>query len=206
VEVLVMTRAILFFAFTILVLSVPPAHGAWLVDANAGAGIPTGDLGDLFGTGLLVGASVGYLSSPFEIGVDVSWLQNDMSGDWEEELSSIGAEDEVQFFQYGVHARWMSPNQSSLSPYLGVGLGGYNIKESYQEPGLTDEPSETVLGVNLRGGVNYWINQALGIGADLSYHVAWLDEDETGFPEEFGSTAQFIGVALGLRWRMSSSY
>ena len=201
-----MFRKLLLVTSAIGAFLVPPAYGAWLIDGNAGVGIPTGDLGDLFGSGLLVGASVGYLSAPFEIGVDVSMTQNDMSGEWEEAHVAIGAEDELKFFQYGVHARWMSPSQSTLSPYFGVGLGGYNIKERYTEGDLEEEPSETVLGVNARAGLNYWISSAWGIGADLSYHTAWLDEDGSEFPEEFGSSAQFIGVALGLRYRISPSY
>jgi opacity protein-like surface antigen len=204
VEVIAMFRKLLLVTLATGALLAPPASGAWLIEGNAGVGIPTGDLGDLFGSGLLVGASVGYLGAPFEIGVDVSMIQNDMSGDYEDDLVAIGAEDELKLFQYGVHARWMSPSQSTLSPYFGVGLGGYNIKESYTEGDLEEEPSETVLGVNARAGLNYWINSAWGIGADLSYHTAWL-EDESEFPEEFGSAAQFVGVALGIRWRTSPS-
>jgi opacity protein-like surface antigen len=175
----------------------------WLLEGNAGVGMPTGDFGDDWGSGLLVGASLGYLSAPFEIGADVSWLQNDPAGEYADFLETIDGEGEFTFVQYGVHARWMSPNQSSLSPYVGVGVAAYSLKdelEDLDQPDESDELSSTAMGVNIKAGANYWFNPAWGLGLDVAYHAVWPDEDEMIY-----DNASFIGIQAGLRYKIGGT-
>lgn len=196
-----MKSKVLLAVLCALTLAAPsPGSAEWLLEGNAGVGMPTGDFGDFWGSGLLVGASLGYLSAPFEIGADVSWLSNDPTGDYADGLESINAEDEFSFIQYGVHARWMSPSQSSLSPYVGVGLAAYSLKEDYEEPGFAEELTNTALGVNVKAGANYWFNPAWAIGADVAYHAVWPDEDEIGH-----DNASFIGIQAGLRYKIGGT-
>ena len=177
-----------------------PSAAEWLLEGNAGVGMPMGDFGDFWGSGLLVGASLGYLSAPFEIGADVSWLQNDPSGDYADQLELIGADDEFSFMQYGVHARWMSPSQSALSPYFGVGLAAYSLSEDYEEPGFAEELSTTALGVNVKAGANYWFNPAWGLGLDAAYHAVWPEEEDIGH-----DNASFLGIQAGLRYKLGGT-
>jgi opacity protein-like surface antigen len=186
--------------FCAIVLAAPvPGTAEWLLEGNAGVGMPQGDFGDFWGSGLLIGASVGYLSSPFEIGADINFLSNDPSGDYADGLESIGADDQFSFVQYGVHTRWMSPSQSSLSPYFGVGLAAYNLSEDYEEPGFSEELSTTALGVNVKAGANYWLNPALGLGLDVAYHAVWPEEEDIGH-----DSASFIGIQAGLRYKLGA--
>jgi opacity protein-like surface antigen len=196
-----MKSKVLLAVLCALTLAAPsPGSAEWLLEGNAGVGMPQGDFGDFWGSGLLVGASLGYLSAPFEIGADVSWLSNDPSGDYEEELELIGGEDEFSFMQYGVHARWMSPSQSSLSPYFGVGIAAYNLQEDYEEPGFAEELSTTAMGVNVKAGANYWFNPAWGIGADVAYHAVWPEEEDIGH-----DNASFLGIQAGLRYKIGGT-
>jgi opacity protein-like surface antigen len=195
-----MKSRLLLVLLSALVLASPtPGSAAWLLEGNAGVGLPQGDFGDFWASGLLVGGSIGYLSAPFEIGADLNFLQNDPSGDYEDALASIDASDEFSFMQYGVHARWMPPMQGKLSPYLGVGLAAYQLKEDYEEPGFSEELTSTSLGVNLKGGTNFWLGPKFGIGADVTYHMVWPDEEEIGH-----DNASFIGLQAGLRYKMGA--
>ena len=183
-----------------LVLAVPAQSSAvWLLEGNAGVGLPQGDFGDFWASGLLIGASVGYLSAPFEIGADVNFLSNDPSDDYQEILDTADATDEFKFTQYGVHARWMPPMEDKLSPYLGVGVAAYQLKENYEDSFGTEDVSSTSLGVNLKGGTNFWLGPKFGIGADVTYHMVWPDEEEVGH-----DNASFIGLQAGLRYKLGA--
>jgi opacity protein-like surface antigen len=170
---------------------------SWQVDANVGAGIPTGTFGDFFKSGLLVGGSVGYVSAPFEFGVDASYLKNDPSDSYQSELDALGAEGDAKFLQYGVHARWMS-QQGMLSPYLGAGVGMYNLKDQYQEGGTSVDVEDTQVGVHGNAGLNYWAGRSWGLGLDASYHVAFTDESLFAYDK-----ASFFSIAAGLRFRFT---
>src|SRR5688572_22879086 len=146
------SKVLLVLLSAVVLVSPTQGSATWLLEANAGVGMPQGDFGDFWGSGLLVGGSVGYLSAPFEIGADVNFLSNDPSDDYQSALDAIDAENEVSFVQYGVHARWMPTMQGSLSPYLGVGVAAYKIQDEWEEPGFSEEISSTSLGVNVKGG------------------------------------------------------
>lgn len=194
------SKVLLVLLFSFVLAAPTTASATWLLEANAGVGMPQGDFGDFWGSGLLIGGSVGYLSAPFEIGADVNFLSNDPSDDYQSDLDVLGAEEEISFVQYGVHARWMPPMQGSLSPYLGVGLAAYNIKDDLEGPGVSEEISTTSLGVNVKGGANFWLGPAFGLGADVTYHAVWPDEEELGH-----DNASFIGLQAGLRYKFGAA-
>ena len=194
-----MARIIIRLGIAVLIAMLLPsaAFSSWLVEGNVGAGMPTGDFGDFFKSGLLVGGSVGYVSAPFEIGVDVNYLKNDPTDDYQAALDVVGAEADAKFLQYGVHARWMSP-QAMLSPYFGVGLAAYNLKDRYEENGVHVDVDETQMGVHGNAGVNYWVGTSWGLGLDAAYHVAFTDEDLYPYDQ-----ASFFAIAAGLRFRFA---
>lgn len=174
--------------------------GSWLIDANAGVGIPTGDFSDAWKSGLIVGGALDYSSAPFAIGIDASWLKNHPSADFQNVLDVLGADDDFRFVQYGAHMKWMPQTSGSLTPYLGVGAGAYNVKESYQDPSFSEEVTQTAFGVHVGGGLNYWISPSWGLGVDASYHDAFVDKDRFGT-----DSAPFVALAGGFRWKLSSS-
>ena len=194
-----MARSIVRLGIVALVATLLPSTAlcSWLVDANVGAGMPTGEFGDFFKSGLLVGGSVGYEIAPFEIGADMSYLKNDPSDDYQSSLDAVGAEADAKFLQYGVHARWMA-QQGTINPYLGVGLAAYNLKDQYQQNGTSVDVDETQVGVHGNAGLNYWMGRSWGLGLDASYHVAFTDDSLYPYDK-----ASFVAVAAGLRFRFS---
>ena len=192
------TRLLLALVFALILASPGTGYAAWLVEANAGVGLPQGDFGDYWASGLLIGGSVGFLKAPFEIGADLNFLSNDPSDDYQASLPS-DTNDEFSFVQYGIHARWMPPMQGALSPYLGVGVAAYNLKEDYEDPLFSEEYSTTAMGVNFKGGTNYWFGPAFGFGADVTYHAVWPDENDIGH-----DNASFLGLQAGLRYKFGA--
>src|SRR5262245_49668344 len=88
-----MKSKILLVLLSAIVLASPtPGSATWLLEGNVGVGMPQGDFGDSWESGLLVGRSVGYLNAPFEIGADLNFLSNDPSDSFtEDELEPINA-------------------------------------------------------------------------------------------------------------------
>ena len=175
------------------------ALSSWLVEGNVGAGMPTGSFGNYFKSGLLVGGSVGYVAAPFELGVDVSYLKNDPSSDYQNSLDALGAQADAKFFEYGVHARWMS-QQGMINPYFGAGIAAYNLKDRYEEGGTRVDVEDTQIGVHGNAGVNYWVGRSWGLGLDGAYHVAFTDNSLFAYDK-----ASFFALAAGLRFRFSGA-
>ena len=195
------TKFLLVFLFAIVLASPTTSSATWLLEGNVGVGMPQGDFGDFWESGLLYGGSIGYLSAPFEIGADINFLSNDPSDEYSEDLELIDADAEFSVMQYGVHARWMPAMQGSLGPYLGVGLAAYRLKEDIDSPLFeSEESSNTSLGVNLKGGANLWLGPTFGIGADVTYHMVWPDEEEIGH-----DNASFLGLQAGLRLKLGAT-
>jgi Outer membrane protein beta-barrel domain len=195
-----MKRNLALVAVLVLALIPRPGTCSWLIGANAGVGIPTGSFSDYFKSGLLIGGSVGYVSTPFEIGADASWQKNNPSDDYQAALDLASADGEAQFLQYGVHANWMPSTSGSVSPYLGVGLGLYHLKDKYEDPSGTADITDTPIGVHGAAGLNYWVGRTWGLGADVSYHAAFVDEDK--FPYD---TASYFAIQGGLRFKLTPS-
>ena len=197
-----MKSKFLFVVLSAIVLATPTTSSAtWLLEGNVGVGMPQGDFADEWESGLLYGGSIGILSAPFEIGADINFLSNDPSDELSEDLGP-DVDAEFSFMQYGVHARWMPAMQGSLGPYLGVGLAAYRLKADVDSPIPIEsgESSNTSLGVNLKGGANLWLGPALGIGADVTYHMVWPDEEEIGY-----DNASFLGLQAGLRYKLGAA-
>ncbi|TMQ57377.1 MAG: porin family protein [Candidatus Eisenbacteria bacterium] len=191
-----------FFLIT-AVLLVPAASasasGGWLIDANAGIGIPTSDFGKDWKSGLLMGASAAYALTPqFAVGVDGSYVKNDPSNDYAAILKSSSADDEFKLVHYGAHGKWIAPATANrVSPYLVAGVGLYSVKNNYVEPTFSVESTQTAFG--LRGGVGFdWmIGSTWGLAFEGDYHHVMIDKDKFGY-----KSAPFIGVTAGIHWAL----
>jgi len=87
-----------------------------------------------------------------------------------------------------------------VSPYLGIGAGAYHVKESYTDPTLSEDITETAFGINVGGGLNYWISRSWGLGFDASYNDAFVSQDRFGT-----HSAPFVALSAGFRWKLSNS-
>ena len=173
-----MVRRMLLMTLVAISTIAPHARaGSWLVQGNAGLGVPAGDGGDFFKSGPLIGGSVGYMSTSFEVGADFSWLKIDPDAEYRAALAALGATAELRFLQYGIHARFMGPTSGKLSPFIGVGIARYNVNDKYSSPTFEEDGSGSAPGIHGDVGVNCWVSRSWGIGVTGAYHATFLDDD-----------------------------
>jgi len=186
--------------FLLAAFAVRANAGPWVLDANAGVGIPTGTFSDAWKSGLMVGGALDYHTGPLALGFDLSYVKNSPSADFQDALDVAAADDDFRFVHYGGHMKWYPETHASVSPYLGIGAGAYHVKESYTDPTLSEDISETAFGINVGGGLNYWISRSWGLGFDASYHDAFVSQDRFGT-----DSAPFVALSAGFRWKLSNS-
>jgi len=187
-----MAKRLLLASLLSIVVAVPQAWaGSWLVQGNAGIGMPAGDAGSSFDPDLSVGGSAGYWIPPFEFGADVSWQESHSNDEYRDQFN---AHAEQSYLQYGIHARAMAPLSGKLHLLLGGGPAFYRLAGKYVSPSYENEYSSMTVGVHGDAGLNYWFHPKWGVGITASYHHTLLDAEDTGPP---GVYTSFSSVTLG---------
>lgn len=177
---------------TLVLLLVPAAAfasgGPWMMDVRAGVGLPQGDFGNSFKSGLMVGVEASkMMSTNFALGADGNYIKN--KGD--EAVFGTGSGVEAKFMHYGVHGKYMlGKADSKMMPYMVAGAGLYNLKV---DNGVV---SDSVTKFGLRGGLgaNYMMGPRWGLGFQADYNDVMTE----------GSSSQYIGVSGGLHFILSS--
>lgn len=193
-------RILVIAVFLSAIAAVRAEAGPWVFDANAGVGIPTGTFSDAWKSGLMLGGALDYTSAPLAIGFDLSYVKNHPSDDFQNSLDVLGADDDFRFVHYGAHMKWMPETHAAVSPYLSVGAGAYHVQESYTDPTLSEDITETAFGVNMGGGLDYWVSRSWGLGVSAMYNDAFVSQDKFGT-----DSAPFVALSAGFRWKLSSS-
>jgi len=192
----------LVMAVLLLVPAAAFANGGWMIDARGGVGLPMGDFGDEFKSGLLIGVEASKMISPqFALGAEGSYVKNNPSDDNQAALDAFfgGPTDaEAKLMHYGVHAKYIlsSKEGSKVEPYLIGGGGLYNVKVQVTPPGGPDvSDSSTKFG--LRGGIgaNFMVGPRWGIGIQGDYNDIFTS----------GSSSQYIGISGGLHFLLQPS-
>jgi outer membrane protein W len=173
------------------------ASGGWLIDARAGVGLPMGDFGDVYKSGLMIGVeATKMMSTNLGIGVDGGYIKNSPTDDYQAFLGA-GTEADAKFMRYGVHGKYMLGQAGSkMMPYFVAGAGMYNIKEEITPPGgPSAEASETDFGIRGGMGMNMMLGQKMGLGFQADFNDVFTE----------GSSSQFIGLSAGLHWNLTPS-
>ena len=146
----------------------------------AGATVPTGDLGDFYGTGFNVMGTLGYqpVAMPVGLRFDVAWHSLGLNDDFDFEDA-----DDLRIISGTANAVLSVSNTGGIKPYVLGGVGLYN----YDAGG----DSETKFGLNGGGGLEF---QLAGFSTFLEarYHHAFTDDDE--------GAVQFIPVVFGVKF------
>ena len=137
---------------------------------QGGVSMPMGDLGDAADMGFIVGGLADWKPATLPIGIRFNvdyqrWGSKVLDG---ESLSSISGT---------AAAMYAIPTTGGISPYVLGGLGMYRSTCS-----VDDCPSETDLGFNVGGGLNFNLG-ALDTFLELRYHSV---DDATFVPIAFG--------------------
>jgi hypothetical protein len=194
----------LLLVLTVFMLLVPAASfasGEWMLDVRGGLGLPMGDYGDAFKSGLLIGVEASkMMSTNLAIGVDGGYLKNDPTDDNQTALDltfGSGTEANAKFMRYGVHGKYMlGAAGSKTMPYLVAGVGFYNSKFKITPPGGPEgEASSTDFGLRGGMGLNMMMGPKMGLGFQADFNDVMTED----------SSSQFIGLSAGLHWMFGPS-
>ena len=186
------------------------AQGDWNVSLNGGTGIPMGDFKDAAKLGFQGGVGFGYsVSENVVLGVDGSFISNGGSDLFNDALTAEatlleGTPTEVtgkfSMLQGGAHMKYMFPvaSESSMSPYLVVGLGLYNMKAKTESSNAAYSgdlgEAETKFGARGGLGFRYKTSETMGVGLEGTFNHISTE----------GSATQFIGLQAGLTFNLST--
>ena len=145
-----------------------------------GATLPTGDFGDIAGTGYHFGAlgEYGRPAWPFAIRGELTYHRNDID-DIDGNVSVLSFVGNIAF-PFGDAA-------STTRPYIIGGLGVHNVDISVEIPGEGDDSeSETKFGVNFGGGITFDL-AGFQTFVEARYHSVFTSGSNTTFiPLSFG--------------------
>jgi hypothetical protein len=82
--------------------------------------------------------------------------------------------------------------ESSVRPFLSVGLGPFIGVEAKNEPFLQESHSETALGTRLGGGIDFLLGQSFKLGASVGYDLM------TNFSTPIGARKNYNGPDFSL--------
>lgn len=147
--------------------------GSMTFGVSGAAAIPMGDFGDVASTGFGGGVYGDYwLNNQFAIGVDGMWNSHGENSD------NVPVSVDFTNLQFSAHGKWMIPMEGSpMAPWLGFGVGIYN---STFDDGTNDE-SESNMGINVGGGLDWWSSPAFGIGPFINFHNIFTEDESTTY-------------------------
>ena len=178
-------------ALTLAAAVSAPAHAQlpFRLGVQAGVTTPTGDLGDVQGTGYHVGllAEVKPIALPLGFRADLTFHELDTDDD---AIDVIGFDPgALRILNVNGNAIFTMPG-IGLSPYLIGGIGWY--RTYYAE---ADDSDSNDFGFNVGGGIRFGLS-GFTAAIEARYHrVSFGDDEATG--QDLGS-AQFIPISFVL--------
>jgi len=159
--------------------------GKWMED-NA----PDGGVG--FGAGIIYP----FQNSPFAIGADLGYQ---MLGSYDGVYGLVDEVAEIKLSVIPVTAQgyYMIPVSGSVAPYLGAGVGFYNMRTKVEYKvdlpllqEFDDTYSSTDMGINLGGGLKFGgADSKMKFGADARFHIIMTEDESTNLVTVFGRIA-----------------
>lgn len=177
-------------------LATPAAAAEIWAGADAGLGIPIGNLSDVASTGFNLGLHGTYrITDQFGFGGELGWQSYGGNDDFEKELSALNAQTvdvRLRIIPVLAFAEYRLPGQTSMVPFLRGGLGFYNLSTKLEGETFTSDDSETKFGLHVGGGLTGEISDTVGWSVDGLYHHV-LD----AAPDDTGETAGSIVTVRG---------
>jgi opacity protein-like surface antigen len=169
------------------------ASSTWL-GVVGGAGLPTGDYGDVASTGWQFGVTgTRMVNDQWGIGGDIGYHMWNGSNDANaaaELAFGAGSEWKWSALQATGHAILAIPTQGKVSPYLRGGLGIYNVTSKLESPAGDTDASESKLGFNVGAGMNFASSGKARWGVVGQYHIVPVES----------SNVDFLTVGLNVMW------
>lgn len=158
-----------------LASSAVAAPGAIWVGVNGGVGLPFGEFKDAASTGFNLGLTGDYMmSDTWALGGELGWHKFGGNDDFEKsETARLGVPVEITIRAIPItaHAKFLMPANESAAPFVKAALGLYNLNTKIDAgvEGDSDE-SNTKLGFQVGGGLNFKSTESVAYGAELLYH------------------------------------
>jgi outer membrane protein with beta-barrel domain len=171
--------------------------GSWWIGGHGGVGFPTGDYGNVASTGWNLGLTgTNMVNENWGFGGDLgyhSWGgSNDMNA-VAETLYGPGSSWSWSAIQATGHATYAFSTTSNVKPFAHMGLGLYSISAKLDSPSGNATDSQSKLGFNLGGGVNFATHGNRTWGFDGTYHVIPAD----------GTNVDTFSLGLHVLWGMT---
>ena len=184
---------VLSAALLVFVAGAAHASGNWL-GVTGGAGVPTGDYGDVASMGWQFGVvGVHMVDEQFGIGADLGyhmWNGSDDANAAAELAFGPGSEIKWSAVQGTAHAIYAIPTQGTVSPYLRGGLGLYNVTSKLETTGSDVSDSQSKFGFNLGAGMNFASTGKARWGLVGQYHIVPVE----------GSSVDFMTLGVNVMW------
>jgi opacity protein-like surface antigen len=145
-----------------------------------GATIPTGDVGDFYGTGFNVMGTLGFQPVAMPVGVrfDVAWHNLGLNDDFVFEDGT-----DLRVLSGTANAVLTVSNTGGMKPYLIGGVGVYNMDAGGS--------SETKFGLNGGGGIEFPL-AGFSTFVEARYHHVFTDSDAMG--------VQLVPIVFGIKF------
>jgi len=181
-----------FLALLLAAVVAAPAAAAELwAGAQAGIGIPIGNLSDVASTGFNLGVHGLYrLTDQFGVGGELGWQSYGGNDDFEKNLSALNGQTvdaTLRIIPVLAYAEYRLPGQTSMVPFLRGGLGFYNLASKFEGQTFTDKDNETKFGLHVGGGLNGEFSDTVGWSADGLYHYVLGAASDNNGDETAGS-------------------
>lgn len=133
---------------------------------HLGVSMPTGDFGDVFESGLGFGGSIGY-----GVGRQLLLSANISHHEFDSDIPGLEASTTPITFNLD----YIVPTSGNLMPWVGGGLGIYNVEIEDEE--FDFEADESNFGINLGAGLAGRVGNKTLLGGGFRYHMV-SDGDE----------------------------
>lgn len=208
-----MRRITVAAAFAALVLSAPMARAEGVTfGLQGGMAVPMGDFADAFGPGPQGGVFGDWWLNPqFALGADLNGNFHKAGGAAKDSIEAYGGSaDDFRFdiTQFSVHGKWKpSLGESPAAPWLQLGAGIYNGRTTIDVGTFDISESESKFGIGVGAGVDFKVNESLGMGFNAQLHTVpdAIEEIDLSTGNSTGNTksAQYFSLGLTLTFATS---
>jgi hypothetical protein len=187
-------RKVAAFAVVMMALSASmavAASGEFVMGAQGGITVPTGDFGDVANSGFNAGVYGDYgIANNCTIGASAVYHGFSGSDEW---IDFLGVDDaSFSLVQVTAHGRYWFPTGGQVMPFLTVGGGLYNFGAKAELGDEEADDSESNGGIYGGFGLDFRASPMWTIGVEGTYHNVFTEDESTNV---FGVSAR-IGMSF----------
>jgi hypothetical protein len=186
----------------LLVFGAVAAHaGSFWYGGDAGMSFPTGDYSNAASTGWHLGGTGTYMvNDRWGWGGDLAyhaWNGSDQLNTATEAVYGPGSSFKWTALQTTAHGMYRFSTMSSAKPFATFGMGLYSVTGKLDSPSGNAHTSETDLGFNFGGGVDFLTTGNMSWGLSGTYHMIPTGND-------VGTDINAFALGAHMMWGMTT--